>query len=67
MTEDAPHLYETWVGMGGEAIVLKDPESRYRPGERSPAWLKVKPKLTLDVVAPISGLASADSMLWRGS
>jgi ATP dependent DNA ligase domain len=35
--------------MGGEGIVLKDPASRYRPGERSPAWLKLKPKLTLDV------------------
>jgi hypothetical protein len=23
VTEDAPHLYETWVGMGGEGIVLK--------------------------------------------
>ena len=29
--------------MGGE------PASLYRPGERSPAWLKLKPKLTLDV------------------
>ena len=34
VTEDAPHLYETWVGMGGEGIVLKD-QSRYHPGERS--------------------------------
>lgn len=50
VTEDAPRLYETWVGLGGEGIVLKDPESRYRPGERSPAWLKVKPKLTLVVI-----------------
>jgi len=49
VTDDAPTLYETWVGMGGEGIVLKDPASLYRPGERSPAWLKLKPKLTLDV------------------
>jgi ATP-dependent DNA ligase len=49
VTKDAPTLYETWVGMGGEGIVLKDPASLYRPGERSRAWLKLKPKLTLDV------------------
>jgi ATP-dependent DNA ligase len=24
VTEDAAHLYEPWVGMGGEGIVLKD-------------------------------------------
>jgi ATP-dependent DNA ligase len=35
------------VGMGGEGIVLKDPASIYRPGGRSPAWLKLKPKLAL--------------------
>jgi ATP-dependent DNA ligase len=42
--------YETWVGWGGEGIVLKEPTSIYRPGIRSPAWLKVKPKLTLEAV-----------------
>ncbi len=46
VTDDAPTLYETWKGLGGEGIVLKDPASVYRPGERSPAWLKLKPKLT---------------------
>jgi hypothetical protein len=29
---------------------LKERTSLYRPGIRSPAWLKLKPKLTLDVV-----------------
>jgi hypothetical protein len=29
--------------------VLKDPASIYHPGLRSPAWLKVKAKITLDV------------------
>ena len=43
-------LYATWVEMGGEGIVLKAPASPYRPGERSPAWLKLKPKLRLKVV-----------------
>ena len=50
VTEDAATLYETWVGWGGEGIVLKEPTSIYRPGIRSPAWLKVKPKVTLEVV-----------------
>lgn len=47
--------------MGGEGIVLKDPASLYRPGERSPAWLKLKPKLTLDVI--VTG-GSAERMAW---
>ena len=32
--------------MGGEGIVLKERTSLYRPGIRSPTWLKVKPTLT---------------------
>ena len=48
VTEDAAGLYETWVAMGGEGIVLKETTSLYRPGLRSAAWLKLKPKLTLD-------------------
>jgi ATP dependent DNA ligase domain len=47
VTEDAPALWDTWVGMGGEGIVLKERIALYRPGVRSPAWLKLKPKLTL--------------------
>jgi bifunctional non-homologous end joining protein LigD len=50
VTEDAATLYETWVGWGGEGIVRKQPTSIYRPGIRSPAWLKVKPKLALVVI-----------------
>ena len=61
VSDDAPTLYETWVGMGGEGIVLKDPASLYRPGERSPAWLKLKPKLTLDVT--VTG-GSAERIAW---
>jgi ATP-dependent DNA ligase len=47
--------------MGGEGIVLKERTSLYRPGVRSPAWLKLKPKLTLDVV--VTG-RSADRVRW---
>ena len=61
ITDDAPTLYETWVGMGGEGIVLKDRTSHYRPGLRSPAWLKLKPKLTL--VVTITG-GSARRIPW---
>ena len=35
VTGDAAHLYDTWVGIGGKRIVLKEPGSLYRPGERS--------------------------------
>lgn len=61
VTEDAPTLYETWVGMGGEGVVLKDPASLYRPGERSSAWLKLEPQLTLDVI--VTG-GSAEPIKW---
>ena len=36
--------------MGGKGIVLKEPASLYRPGEGSPAWLTLEPKLTLEVI-----------------
>ncbi len=39
VTDDAPALWATWVGFGGEGIVLKERTSVYRPGIRSPAWL----------------------------
>ena len=61
VTDDAPTLYETWIGMGGEGIVLKDPASLYRPGERSSAWFKLKPKLTLQVV--VTG-GSSQKIAW---
>jgi ATP-dependent DNA ligase len=43
VTEDAALLYETWTATGGEAIVLKNPTSVYRPGLRSAACVKLKP------------------------
>ena len=55
---------DTLVGQGGEDLVLKERTSLYRPGIRSPAWLKLKPKLSLEVVvtggsADPTGRASA--------
>jgi hypothetical protein len=61
VTADAPTLWDTWVGMGGEGIVLKERTSLYRRGVRSPAWLKLKPKLTLDV--DVTG-GSAERIAW---
>ena len=61
VTEDAPALWDTWVGQGGEGIVLKERTSLYRSGVRSPAWLKLKPKLTLEVV--VTG-GSAERVRW---
>jgi hypothetical protein len=61
VTEDAPALWDAWVGLGGEGIVLKERTSAYRPGVRSPAWLKLKPKLSLEVV--VTG-GSADRVRW---
>ncbi len=61
VTDDAPALWDTWVGFGGEGIVLKERTSVYRPGIRSPAWLKLKPKLALDVV--VTG-GSAERIRW---
>ena len=37
------------VAWGGEGIVLKDRRSPYRPGLRSPHWLKVKSRVNLTV------------------
>jgi bifunctional non-homologous end joining protein LigD len=38
-TDDVGALWDLWVrDGGGEGIVLKEPDSRYAPGVRSPAW-----------------------------
>lgn len=52
-------------GCGGtdETHRTKDPASPYRPGGRSPAWLKLEPKLTLEVVVTggsAKGIACGD-------
>lgn len=35
---------------GLEGVVVKDPQSRYRPGQRSPSWLKLKHTRMQEVV-----------------
>jgi ATP-dependent DNA ligase len=49
-TSDAPALWDACAGLGDEGIGLKERASLYRSGVRSPAWLKLKPKFSLDVV-----------------
>jgi ATP-dependent DNA ligase len=46
VTDDALVLWGTRVDMGSEGIVLKERNSIYRPGVRSSACLKLKPKLS---------------------
>jgi bifunctional non-homologous end joining protein LigD len=49
VADDAVQLWATWVGWGGEGIVLKDRRAPYRPGLRTPDWLKVKHRHTLAI------------------
>lgn len=44
-------LFDQARARGNEGLVVKDPDSRYKPGRRGREWLKVKKALaTLDVV-----------------
>jgi len=38
------------VGAGQEGVILKDPDAPYAAGRRGSAWVKVKPRHTLDLV-----------------
>jgi hypothetical protein len=49
------------IGLPGRWRASKERISPYRRGVRSPAWLKLKPKLTLDVV--VTG-GSAERIRW---
>jgi ATP-dependent DNA ligase len=61
VTEDAPALWDASVGLGGEGSVLKERTAPYRPGVRSTAWLKLKPKLSFEVL--MTG-GSAERIRW---
>jgi len=49
--ESAEHFYKQSLDMGNEGIVIKEPHSTYKPGNRVGCWLKLKPIMDpLDVV-----------------
>uniref|UniRef100_UPI0020290279 ATP-dependent DNA ligase n=1 Tax=Actinotalea sp. C106 TaxID=2908644 RepID=UPI0020290279 len=51
---EAPDLaqsaFEAWVAAGQEGAVVKDGAAPYEAGRRGGAWVKVKPRHTLDLV-----------------
>jgi bifunctional non-homologous end joining protein LigD len=49
-SEDGVALHAAAVASGFEGVVAKRIDSRYEPGVRSPAWLKVKPTKSADFV-----------------
>jgi DNA ligase 1 len=52
-TDDADAATEYFSGAvacGHEGVILKDPEAPYAAGRRGSAWVKVKPRHTLDLV-----------------
>ena len=46
-TQDA---FARWVAAGQEGVLVKDATSTYEAGRRGSAWVKVKPRHTLDLV-----------------
>lgn len=58
--EMGPHLFQATLQQGLEGIVAKRLESRYRPGIRTPHWVKLKHKrrmtaLVCGYTAPVGG------------
>lgn len=52
-TEDddaAQRAFDRWVADGQEGVVVKDATAPYAAGRRGAAWVKVKPRHTLDLV-----------------
>ncbi|MBO1752713.1 ATP-dependent DNA ligase [Actinotalea sp. BY-33] len=48
--ELARSAFEGWVAAGQEGAVIKDGTAPYEAGRRGAAWVKVKPRHTLDLV-----------------
>lgn len=48
--DDVDAAWEASDEFGLEGVVVKDPASRYRPGVRSPSWLKLKHTRTQEAV-----------------
>jgi DNA ligase-1 len=48
--EAATAFFDRVVAAGQEGVILKDPTAQYAAGRRGAAWVKVKPRHTLDLV-----------------
>lgn len=48
--EVAAEAFARWVAEGQEGVVVKDAAAPYEAGRRGAAWVKVKPRHTLDLV-----------------
>lgn len=48
--EEATAFFERTLEQGHEGVVVKSPSAAYAAGRRGSAWLKVKPRHTLDLV-----------------
>jgi DNA ligase-1 len=49
-TDEAAEHFTRVVADGQEGVILKDPRAPYEAGRRGAAWVKVKPRHTLDLV-----------------
>jgi len=47
---DAQAAFDRWVAAGQEGVIIKDAAAPYEAGRRGGAWVKVKPRHTLDLV-----------------
>ncbi len=47
---EASAFFDRIVAAGQEGVILKDPTAAYEAGRRGAAWVKVKPRHTLDLV-----------------
>lgn len=48
--EVAHAAFQRWVAAGQEGVIVKDAAAPYEAGRRGAAWVKVKPRHTLDLV-----------------
>ncbi|HEX7738361.1 MAG TPA: ATP-dependent DNA ligase [Marmoricola sp.] len=47
---EADVFFESAISAGQEGVIVKDPDAPYAAGRRGSAWIKVKPRHTLDLV-----------------
>ncbi len=54
-----------WGAAGIEGLVIKDPRSRYRPGERG--WMKLRTRITVEgIIGAVTGAVAAPRSLLLG-